>query len=54
MIFYLVKVVHGGNLIYKDQVLKMHKFIENENPEIYAWFILKVEYAVEKGWLDSS
>ena len=41
------------NIIHKDQVLKMHSFIENENPEIYAWFIENVEIAVEKGWLNA-
>jgi putative hydrolase of HD superfamily len=39
---------HG---IHKHQVLKMHQFIEQENPELYKWFISKVEHAVEKGWL---
>lgn len=38
--------------IRKNQVLNMHQFIENENPEIYAWFLLKLDYAVEQGWLD--
>jgi len=42
------------NNIHKDQVLKMHQFIENESPEIYNWFIAKVEYAVSQGWLRSS
>lgn len=42
------------NGIHKSQVLKMHQFIENENKEIYRWFVSKVEYAVEKGWLDAS
>ncbi|MFT6123025.1 MAG: putative hydrolase of HD superfamily [Oleiphilaceae bacterium] len=42
------------NDIHKTQVLKMHKFIENESAEIYEWFIPKVEYAVEKGWLNDS
>ena len=42
------------NGIHMNQVLKMHKFIENENQEIYRWFVSKVEYAVEKGWLDAS
>lgn len=41
------------NNVHKTQVLKMHQFIENENPEIYAWFISKVEYAVEQGWLNA-
>lgn len=40
--------------IHKNQVLKMHQFIENENAEIYGWFISKLEYAVEQGWLDAS
>lgn len=39
------------NGIQKSQVLKMHSFIEHENPEIYRWFISKLEYAVEQGWL---
>lgn len=42
------------NGIHKNQVLKMHHFIESENPEIYEWFISKVEHAVEQGWLDAS
>ncbi len=42
------------NGIHKNQVLKMHQFIENENPEIYAWFFSKLEYAVEQGWLNDS
>ena len=42
------------NNIHKSQVLQMHQFIEAENPEIYAWFISKVEYAVEQGWLNAS
>ncbi|MBU4002537.1 MAG: HD domain-containing protein [Proteobacteria bacterium] len=42
---------HG---IHKSQVLNMHRFIEHENPEIYQWFITKVEYAVHQGWLKSS
>jgi putative hydrolases of HD superfamily len=39
------------NGIQKSQVLKMHQFIEQEQPDIYTWFISKVEYAVEQGWL---
>jgi putative hydrolase of HD superfamily len=42
------------NGIHKNQVLKMHQFIENESLEIYNWFIDKLEYAVEQGWLDAS
>lgn len=42
------------NRIHKNQVLKMHQFIENESLEIYDWFIDKLEYAVEQGWLDAS
>ncbi len=42
------------NGIHKNQVLKMHRFIEGESPEIYSWFIEKVEYAVEQGWLNDS
>lgn len=42
------------NGIHKTQVLKMHQFIENESPEIYEWFISKVEYAVKQGWLNAS
>ena len=42
------------NGIHKDQVLKMHRFIEDENLEIYNWFISKVNDAVEKGWLNAS
>lgn len=42
------------NGIHKNQVLKMHQFIENESLEIYDWFIDKLEYAVGQGWLDAS
>lgn len=42
------------NGIHKDQVLRMHQFIEHEIPEIYDWFISQVEYAVEQGWLNAS
>lgn len=42
------------NGIHRDQVLKMHQFIETESPEIYGWFINKVNHAVEQGWLDAS
>lgn len=42
---------HG---VHKDQVLKMHQFIEAESPEIYHWFIENLEYAVEQGWLIDS
>ena len=42
------------NGIHKNQVLKMHQFIEHESPEIYRWFLDKLDYAVEQGWLDAS
>lgn len=42
------------NGIHKNQVLKMHQFIENESPEIYCWFIAQLENAVEQGWLNAS
>lgn len=42
------------NGIHKNQVLKMHQFIESESPEIYGWFIEKLEDAVEQGWLNAS
>ncbi len=42
------------NGIKKSQVLKMHQFIENENSEVYSWFIAKLEYAVKQGWLSDS
>lgn len=42
------------NNIHRDQVLKMHRFIEDENPEIYEWFLANVDYAVERGWLTAS
>jgi putative hydrolases of HD superfamily len=41
------------NGIHKNQVLKMHQFVESESPEIYGWFIEKLEYAVEQGWLNA-
>lgn len=42
------------NGIHKSQVLKMHQFIKGESPEIYGWFLEKLEYAVEQGWLTAS
>lgn len=42
------------NGIHKDQVLKMHQFIEHEYPEIHRWFLTKLEFAVEQGWLNST
>jgi putative hydrolase of HD superfamily len=42
------------NGIHKNQVLQMHRFIESESPEIYSWFISRVEYAVAQGWLNAS
>ena len=42
------------NGIYKHQVLQMHAFIEQENPEIYAWFLTQLEHAVAQGWLKAS
>jgi putative hydrolase of HD superfamily len=42
------------NGIHRDQVLKMHAFIAGESPEIHAWLLQKVEYAVSKGWLDAT
>lgn len=42
------------NHIHKNQVLKMHKFIEHQYPEIHAWFLSKVDYAVSQGWLNDS
>lgn len=40
--------------VEKSQVLKMHEFIAKENPEIFKWVALKVDYAVEQGWLKDS
>lgn len=42
------------NGIHKDQVLKMHQFIEAESPEIYSWFIKNLDHAVKQGWLNAS
>ncbi len=42
------------NGIQKHQVLQMHQFIETESPEIYAWFLAKVDFACEQGWLAAS
>lgn len=42
------------NGIHKKQVLKMHQFIAQENPDIYTWFLGKVDYAVAQGWLDAT
>lgn len=43
-----------NNNIHKSQVLDKHGFVEFESPEIYQWFIRKVDYAVEQGWLDDT
>jgi putative hydrolase of HD superfamily len=32
----------------------MHQFIESESPEIYGWFMSKLDHAVEQGWLNTS
>ncbi len=42
------------NGIHKDQVLKMHSFIEDESPEVWGWLRSKIDLAVEEGWLDAS
>ena len=42
------------NKIKKSQVLAMHIFIEDDYPEIYHWFITKLNKAVENGWLIDS
>ncbi len=42
------------NGIHKNQVLKLHQFIEQDNIEIHAWLIAKIDYAVAQGWLDAS
>lgn len=42
------------NGIHQEQVLKMHQFIERDSPEIYRWFLSKLEYAVDQGWLSAS
>lgn len=42
------------NGVYKHQVLEMHQFIEQENPEIYAWFLQQLDDAVAQGWLQTA
>ena len=42
------------NNVHKAQVMQVHQFIAKENQEIYEWFLLKLEYAVEQGWLISN
>lgn len=42
------------NGVHKSQVLEMHQFIEQEQPEVYQWVVAKVDYAVEQGWLKDS
>ena len=42
------------NNISVSQVLNAHKFIENEEPEIYSWFVKNLNNAVRKGWLKNS
>lgn len=37
--------------IKKEQVLLAHAFIENDFCEIHDWMLLKIEEAVQKGWL---
>lgn len=37
--------------IHKNQVLKMHAFINQEFPQIHQWLLENVAYAVEQGWL---
>ncbi len=59
MLPFLLNVASKGkawieNDVSVDQVLKMNGFIEQENPEIYAWFLRQIELAVEQGWLKSS
>lgn len=39
--------------IHKDQVIDRHQFIAEENPEIYAWLLAKIDEAVAQGWLKS-
>jgi putative hydrolase of HD superfamily len=39
------------NGIHKNQVLQMHAFIEQANPEVYAWFLGQLQHAVAEGWL---
>lgn len=42
------------NGIKKYQVMRMHGFIESENPEVWSWMIAKIDQAVERGWLDDA
>ncbi|MEM1153810.1 MAG: HD domain-containing protein [Pseudomonadota bacterium] len=42
------------NGIRKSQVLNMHGFIEHEQPEVWSWLTSKIDFAVERGWLDAS
>ncbi len=56
---FLHNITSGGrawreNKIHKSQIMKMHSFISDENSEIYEWFVSKVDYAVEQGWLNAS
>lgn len=56
---FLHNITSGGrawkeNSIEKHQVLEMHRFIEKQSPEIYQWFLEKLEYAVQEGWLKES
>ena len=39
------------NSIKRSQVLGMHQFIEQENPEIFSWILEKLDYATAQGWL---
>ena len=39
------------NGITKQQVLKAHQFIANEDNELHAWITKQLDVAVSKGWL---
>ena len=42
------------NGVRREQVEKMHQFIEQEAPEIHAWFLTRLDDAVEQGWLKAN
>ena len=42
------------NDIHMSQVINAHRFIKDEEPDLYSWFIKNLERAAENGWIKSS
>ncbi len=54
---FCLNLVTNGKLwkeqnIRKHQVLEINKAIKNQSPEMYKWMLEKIDFAVEKGWLE--